>query len=557
MKFLKKKIFSVGLSLSGKKALQHFLRGTHDPQKHQEETLKNILRAHAFTELGKKLGLPGIDSIEEFQKRVPIMEYEDIRPFVEAGMEGKADAVVKGLPKFYASTSGSTGKPKYVPISTHTDQVTNQAYSKATAFLIHRACPEAFAGKILHITSPVVEEFAPIGTPIGSATGNVMKNANRIVRSMYALPPEIYSIGDALAKYYAILLYSLDQDISMMVTANPSTFLLLGKKLAEWQDQLIRDVETGECSNPDVPKSLTESLKRAPNPALATFLKQCILADSERMLRPAVVWKNLKVLGCWTGGNCANYLARLPELYGKVRIKDPGYLASELRGSLPLRLDDPSGVLTIHDNFYEFIRVADIDDSQPRMYLAHELEKGQQYYIIITNHSGLYRYNIHDIVEVTGFCNKTPEIVFVQKGKGITSISGEKLYEQQMIHAVTEVSRRMNISLCFYLAFANVAASRYELFVEASDKSAHPCENFAREIDAQLQAINLEYKSKRTSMRLHPIEIQVAAPNAYERFKAWRVSQGIRESQFKMVYLTQDQALLTPITNTLKQRPAI
>ncbi|WP_141734503.1 GH3 auxin-responsive promoter family protein [Oligoflexus tunisiensis] len=547
MKPLMQKLFSLGLAVSGKKALKHILNGTDDPEKTQEKTLLNILKAHASTDLGKKLGLSGIESIQEFQRRVPIMEYEDIRPFVEASMDGKPNAVVKGLPDFYASTSGSTGKPKYIPISSFTEEVTNKAFSKASAYLIYKGCPEAFSGKILHITSPVVEEFAPGGAAIGSATGNVMKNANRVVRSMYALPPEIYGISDAEAKYYAILLYSLDQNISMMMTANPSTFLLLGKKLEEWQDSLIQDLESGVCSNPNVPLAITQKLKRAPNPRRAEVLRQCIASDPERKLRPSQVWKNLKVLGCWTGGNCANYLSRLPAYYGQVSIKDPGYVASELRGSMPLRLNDPSGVLSINDNFYEFIKVEDIDESQPRIYLAHELEKGQQYYIIITNYCGLYRYNIHDIVEVTGFCNSTPEIVFVQKGKGITSISGEKLYEQQLISAVSEVSRKLKVELSFYLAFANVAASRYDLFVETSGGGSPLCENFAREVDAQLQAINMEYRSKRTTMRLHPIEIQVTLPNAYERFKAWRVSQGIRETQYKMVYLTQDHSMLHPI----------
>ncbi|TMN46198.1 GH3 auxin-responsive promoter family protein, partial [Pseudoalteromonas piscicida] len=107
---------------------------------------------------------------------------------------------------------------------------------------------------------------------------------------------------------------------------------------------------------------------------------------------------------------------------------DLGYLASEIRGSVPLDLNRGDGVLTIEDNFFEFIRTDEIDNANPKTYLADEIELGSQYYLFFTNKAGLYRYNINDIVQVTGFVGNTPKFVFVQKGKGITNITGEKIY---------------------------------------------------------------------------------------------------------------------------------
>ena len=43
---------------------------------------------------------------------------------------------------------------------------------------------------------------------------------------------------------------------------------------------------------------------------------------------------------------------------------------------------------------------------------------------------------MNDIVRVTGRLHATPLLAFVQKGKGVTSLTGEKLYESQVLEAV-------------------------------------------------------------------------------------------------------------------------
>ena len=68
---------------------------------------------------------------------------------------------------------------------------------------------------------------------------------------------------------------------------------------------------------------------------------------------------------------------------------------------------------------------------------SDELEAGQRYYVLITTASGLYRYFMNDLLEVTGFFHRTPLLRFVQKGKGVTNLTGEKLYEAQMIESVS------------------------------------------------------------------------------------------------------------------------
>jgi len=92
--------------------------------------------------------------------------------------------------------------------------------------------------------------------------------------------------------------------------------------------------------------------------------------------------------------------------------------------TIPLESGSAAGPLAVHANFYEFIPEDSIDDLDPPILLAHELEQGQRYYVILTGGNGLYRYDINDIVEVRGFHNRTPKVAFVRKGRDMVNIVG-------------------------------------------------------------------------------------------------------------------------------------
>ena len=91
----------------------------------------------------------------------------------------------------------------------------------------------------------------------------------------------------------------------------------------------------------------------------------------------------------------------------------------------------------MHENFFEFVEKSLWEAGEPVFLSLDEIEEGEQYYVFTTTQGGLYRYDIDDIIEVTGRFNETPTIRFVQKGKGITNLTGEKLYESQLIQAIS------------------------------------------------------------------------------------------------------------------------
>ena len=75
---------------------------------------------------------------------------------------------------------------------------------------------------------------------------------------------------------------------------------------------------------------------------------------------------------------------------------------------------------------------------------------------------------MNDVIRVEGFKNKTPRIKFIQKGRGVTNITGEKIYEGQLIDAMSVTESEMNLSSKFFLMIANEKDSNYELYIEPS-----------------------------------------------------------------------------------------
>ena len=168
-----------------------------------------------------------------------------------------------------------------------------------------------------------------------------------------------------------------------------------------------------------------------------------------------------------------------------------------------------------------------------------QLQEGRDYYVIVTTASGLYRYDMSDIVRVTGFVEATPTLVFVQKGKGITSITGEKLHEGQAINAVISALDQRGLTPDFFIMLADVDRAVYTLYLEAATGAAGPpgSPGLAGDIDDRLCDLNIEYKSKRASRRLTQLAVKSVLPGTGDAFRRRRVAEGQRDVQFKFVHL--------------------
>ena len=130
------------------------------------------------------------------------------------------------------------------------------------------------------------------------------------------------------------------------------------------------------------------------------------------------------------------YFRQLQRWFPDLPIRDRGYMASEGCGSIPLTDAGCAGALAITTSFFEFIPVEARDQANPPVLTCAELQPNRDYYVLFTTSAGLYRYDINDVIRVVDFYHDVPLIEFVRKGRGMTSLTGEKLAEQQVTAAM-------------------------------------------------------------------------------------------------------------------------
>jgi hypothetical protein len=506
-----------------------------DPDAAQHDVLMRLLEANRNTRFGTKHGFAAIRDVRDFRARVPVQDYETLRPYIDDQRRAGVPALTAEQPIFYAQTSGSTGKPKYVPV-TPSMMAMQRSEQRLFSYLQYRACPAAFEGKAFGIMGAAVEDRLETGHAVGSVSGHLYASLPRMVRSRFVVPPEVLAIADYDLKYLVILRLALGMpDITYLGSPNPSTFTRLLVILNEHRDSLLDSLAGG----PFEPLDCLDASARA---AVQTRLT----ADAARarqlrrlpLLTYANVWPGIRLVTTWTGGSCGIALDAVRKaLPPEAVVMELGYQSTECRGSMALEPEVAAGLPPLDHHFFEFVEQASWDSGNPEFLGLGQLERHKRYYVLFTTAAGLYRYFMNDLIEVDGFLHRTPLLRFIQKGKGVTSLTGEKLYEAQVIEAVRGVSAQLGVPAAFFLLVAEEDRAAYTLFVEPTGSAPMDCHALADAVDRGLSELNLEYQGKRKSGRLGGVTVARLQSGTADAYKAACVRAGQRESQFKPAVL--------------------
>jgi hypothetical protein len=520
-----------------------FEAATRDPASAQAEVLRGLLAHNADTAFGHAHGFSRIATAREYARAIPMADYEIFRPFVERIIGGERRVLTTDDPYMFTTTSGTTGEPKLLPV---TVKWREQMAALTRLWLVRamRDHPGCLQHKVLTIVSPAIEGETDTGMPYGAMSGVTYQRIPWLIRRHYVLPYAISLISNCEARYFLTMRLAMAERVSMIGTPNPSTLIRLARAGDENAERIIRAIYDGTLGieEPQIrahrgvqPADAMTEIRAAirPDPERARFLEGAMSRHGR--LLPADAWPELRLIGCWLGGSVGFQANQLTEYYGETARRDLGLWASEGRMTIPFEDGSPSGVLTIGANYYEFVAEADIDQPDPPASLAHELEVGQRYYVVISGHNGLYRYDMNDIVEVTGLYNRTPLIAFIRKGRDMASITGEKIHVQQLQAAVRAAEASNGNRVRQFRAIPDVVNSRYDLLVEftAPQMDSHDTSRFALEFDHSLAQMNIEYASKRDSRRLLPPRLCVMRPHWSDRVAAADCNNGKREAQYK------------------------
>jgi len=541
------KIFRAGMLYYKYRHWHPIERMTHHPAAIQAEVMQRLLRANRNTRFGIEHGFSTISNYAELQQKVPVQHYEMLRPYIEEQRCSGTQALTAETPQFYAQTSGTTGEPKYIPITATTLAIHKEEQS-LFSYLQYRACPEAFEGKALGIMGAAVEGQLDSGHQVGSVSGNLYQSLPKIIQSRFVLPPSISNITDYELKYLVMLRLAVaEPNITYAGSPNPSTFLRLLNVLNTRREELTHSLATGRFAEMDVldaPLRAQLNQRLRPDPVRADYI------NSLPELTFANVWPKLKLVTTWMGGSCGIALNSLRDkLPLGTKVMELGYQSTEFRGSIALEAETGAGLPPLHHHFFEFVAQSHWDNSNLEFLTLDQLTQGKMYYIIITTTAGLYRYFMNDLVEVTGYFNATPLLRFVQKGKGVTSLTGEKLYESQVIDAVRAATMKSDVVSNFYILVADEQEMAYRLFLEVDGTMQANTSSLAMLIDAKLGELNIEYQAKRDSGRLAPLSIILLKRGTSEAYKAACMRSGQREGQFKPTVLQYRQKLNLPLAD--------
>jgi sterol desaturase/sphingolipid hydroxylase (fatty acid hydroxylase superfamily) len=507
-------------SVAGEKVKQ-LQAATNDPKAIQNSRLLEILQKNEETIFGIEHDFKNIKTVEQFQKNVPIRDYEEHRPYIEMIFKGETNALSTLPPHYFTKTSGTTGKPKYIPINMDIQK----SYISSQQILSHslfKKDSRYLSGEIFSVVGNECEEILYDKWPCGSMSGKLYSLAHKSIKAKHIFEKDIATLNDSEKMYfYLAALALLSPNTTFYVSPNPSTLLKIFEVINSKRPELLKLIEDG--IDPIIKKHSRK------------FDHAVELLNLQKDLKVTDVWPNLHILSLWMEGSCSYLIPRVKNLIGpKTQLAELGFLCSEFYGTLPVDSDTNKQVPTLLNNYFEFIEKNAYESGNRETLGLHELKLGNEYYIIVTTIGCFYRYFINDIIKVTGFYNQTPTIVFSQKGKGITNITGEKISEKQLVSFFEELNGQEQM-IKFFICLADQVNQNYALYLETDSKLS--IEKLEHDLDQHLKNVNVEYASKVSSQRLQPIKIHLLEQGTLELYRTHCIKKGQSEVQFKFLYL--------------------
>jgi sterol desaturase/sphingolipid hydroxylase (fatty acid hydroxylase superfamily) len=536
-KQLFKLIVKISMSSIAGRKVEQLKNATANPKKYQHELVFKILMQDKTTVFGLEHDFKNIKSIEQFKKNIPIRDYEEHRHFVELIFSGQTNSLNTMPPHYFTKTSGTTGTPKYIPINL----ATQNSYINSQQILSHSLYskePRYLDGEIFSIVGNAFEETLHGQYPCGSMSGKLYSLAHKSIRAKNIFQKDIAALNDSDRKYlYLAALALLSPNTTFYVSPNPSSLLKIFEVINTKRFELIELIETG------IDPIIKMHYKK--------FSHALLLLRSTKDLTVVDIWPNLRILSLWMEGSCSYLVPHVKKLIGpETHLTELGFLCTEFYGTLPIDSDTNKQVPTLLDNYFEFIEKNAYESGVRETLELHELELNREYYIIVTTIGSFYRYFINDIVKVTGFYEQTPTIVFSQKGKGITNITGEKISEKQLVNFF-EQKNHQNNDIKFFICLADQVNQSYNLYIESTDNLE--LEYLKEELHQHLKLVNIEYASKVFDNRLKPINILPLKIGTAENYRNHCLKKGQSEAQFKFLYLQYLSNVDFPFVQHLKK----
>ncbi len=464
------------------------------PIESQQQVFNNIIEKARHTAFGKDHDFSGIKSFRDFQQRVPIRDYEQLKPYVERIIQGEQDVLWPGRPIYFAKTSGTTSGTKYIPITK--DSIPNHINSARNALLSYiseTGKAKFLDGNLIFLSgSPVLDTKGHV--PTGRLSGIVNHHVPGYLRTNQMPSYDTNCMEDWEAKVEKIIDETIDKRMTL-ISGIPPWVQMYFDRIVERTGKPIKDVF----------------------PDFSMFV--------------------------YGGVNFEPYRKKLFDTIGKTIDSIETYPASE--GFIAYQDSQTAeGLLLLLNSgiFFEFIPTDEFFNENPSRLTIEEVEIGKNYAIIINNNAGLWGYNIGDTVK---FVSKNPyRLVVTGRIKHFISAFGEHVIGEEVEKAMKHALQlHPETELVEFTVAPNVTPIEglplHEWFVEFRKQPDNP-EKFEHDIDEQLQKLNVYYEDLITGKILRPLKV-ISLKN--DAFRDYMKSIGKLGGQNKVPRLSNDRKI--------------
>jgi hypothetical protein len=496
----------------------------------QASVLQRILSTNAGSEFGREYHFSSLTSTEMYQRVVPLHSYEELQPYIERIAESHPQVLTSQRVLQFGLTSGSTQASKLIPYTKALVSEFQEGIDPWVHYLFRRF-PRILFGKTYWSVTPVGERKSHTTGGIAIGFDDEQQYFSPLTRwvlnSIMAGSSQLAQLNDMEVFRYVTLRLLLQERLLCWASVwNPSFLTLLLDPLSQWLPQLSKDIRDGTLAvASEIEAPLPESILRrcTRNPSRARELerlgaawqgKAATEADSAGRTLYEAIWPNLRLISCWAHGNAALALPRLQACFPHAAIQPKGLLATEAFISFPFKGD--LSALSLLSHFYEF---EEATEAAPVIRLAHELQVGRRYSVIVTTGGGLYRYRLNDLIEVADFYHQCPLIRFVGRQSKVVDICGEKLNEDFVRATVTKLLAKRALGAAFWMMAPECppdARPFYTLFIQFDAGIAineGQLHTSAQEIDEALQE-SYHYEYSRRLGQLDSCRLFLIAPQS-------------------------------------------
>ena len=484
---------SFAAKIFAKKIYNDTQKWVQSPVATQQKVFRQLIEKAKETEFGKDHNFNHITTFEDFAKRVPVRDYEELKPYVEKVVLGKENILWPGKPLYFAKTSGTTSGAKYIPLTKESMPYHIQAARNAILHYIHETGNASFVdGKMIFLQgSPELE--VKNGIKLGRLSGIVAHFVPGYLQRNRMPSWETNCIEDWETKLDAIIEETYNEDMSV-ISGIPSWVQMYFERLTKKEGK-----EVGE------------------------------------------IFKNFSLF-IYGGVNFEPYRAVFKKLIGRKVDSIELFPASEGFFAYQDSQTEKGMLLLLNSGiFYEFIKADEFYSDNPKRYTIGEVEIGINYALVISTNAGLWAYDIGDTIQFTSL--EPYRVIVSGRIKHYISAFGEHVIGSEVENALKEAMEGSGVSVNEFTVAPQVSPKSglpYHEWLIEFEKEPENIDSFALKIDNAMRVQNSYYNDLISGNILRTVVITRVKKNGFQEYMK---SIGKLGGQNKLPRLSNDRKI--------------